>query len=436
MQRTETGVERTEVVIVGSGFGGLAAAKRLGRVGIRCVLISRTPEHLFQPLLYQVATGILEPREIAAPIADVLRHYPSIDVRLGDVVGVDPDESVITYTDTTGAHQLAYRSLIVAVGAEQSYFGRDEFAERTFALKTLDDALRLRAQLARVFAAADTTDDEQVRRRLRSFVVVGAGPTGVELAGQLEELARRHFDRPIEVTLIEAAGLVLPPFGGRLSSYAKLRLAHRGVDVQLNTTVTDIDDRGVTVRDQKGREHLIEAETVVWSAGVQAGALARTLADATGCATDRAGRLLVNQDLTVGGYANIYLIGDAAALHGYPGQSPVAMQAGRHVADVIRRVLDPGTRFVYHDKGSMAMVERFAAVADLGRPFRLTGMIAWLLWLGVHLFYLVGFRNRVVAVASWAVAFIGDGRPGLEHLIAAAHRGETPVAGVKAAAPT
>ncbi|MEV6136717.1 NAD(P)/FAD-dependent oxidoreductase [Nocardia sp. NPDC051990] len=406
-------MEHADVVIVGSGFGGLAAAKQLAKSGIDYVLISSTPEHLFQPLLYQVATGVLGSHEIAPPIASVLRRHKEADVRLGKVVAIDADTAVLTY-EHDGAHtQIRYGSLIAATGASQSYFGRDDFADKTFSLKTIDDAKLLRAQIERVFTEAKGADAE-TRKRLLSFVVVGAGATGVEVAGQLEELAKRHYHQEVSVTLVEGAGEVLPPFGGGLSEYAKESLTKSGVEVLLGTFVTDIEFGKVTVKDKQGIERRIAAETVVWSAGVQAGGFAQLLAEATGCETDRAGRLLINPDLTVGGHADIYAIGDMTSLNGYPGQSPVAMQEGRHAADIIRRKKLPGTPFRYWDKGSMAVISRFSAVVKLNEHITFRGIIAWTMWLAVHLLYLVGFRNRFAAVASWLIAFIGTGRPGFD----------------------
>ena len=411
MQNVDAGIEAADVVIVGSGFGGLAAAKQLSKSGVDYVLISSTPEHLFQPLLYQVATGVLPATDIAPPIAQVLRRHKGADVRLGKVVEVDADAAVLTYETEQGARKIRYGSLIAATGANQSYFGRDDFAEKTYSLKTIDDAKRLRAQIERVFAEAAGAD-QQTRERLLSFVVVGAGPTGVEVAGQLKELAKRHYHQEISVALVEGAGAVLPPFGGSLSEYARESLSRNGVEVLLDTFVTDIEDGKVTVKTKDGVERGIAAETVVWSAGVAAGGFAGLLAEATGCETDRAGRLLINQDCTVGGHADIYAIGDLTSLNGYPGQSPTAMQEGRHVADIIRRKKQPGTPFVYWDKGSMAVISRFSAVTKVSDKLKFTGVIAWTAWLAVHLFYLVGFRNRFIAVASWLVAFIGTGRPG------------------------
>ncbi|MFI5779393.1 NAD(P)/FAD-dependent oxidoreductase [Nocardia sp. NPDC051570] len=411
MDYVDAGIETAEVVIVGSGFGGLAAAKQLNKSGVKYVLISSTPEHLFQPLLYQVATGVLPATDIAPPIAQVLRRHKNAQVRIGTVVEIDTEAAVLTYETPKGRSKIRYGSLIAATGASQSYFGRDDFAEKTYSLKTIDDAERLRAQIERVFAEAAVAD-EKTRERLLSFVVVGAGPTGVEVAGQLKELAKRYYHQEISVTLVEGAGAVLPPFGGTLSAYARESLSKGGVDVLLDTFVTDIEPGKVTVKSKDGVERGLGAETVVWSAGVQAGGFAELLATATGCATDRAGRLLINQDCTVGGHADIFAIGDMTSLNGYPGQSPTAMQEGRHVADIVRGKKAAGTPFVYWDKGSMAVISRFSAVTKLNDKIKFTGTIAWITWLAVHLFYLVGFRNRFAAVLSWLVAFIGTARPG------------------------
>ncbi|SDH29403.1 NADH dehydrogenase [Rhodococcus triatomae] len=412
-------LDRTEVVIVGSGFGALAAAEKLGKAGKRFVLVSETTEHLFQPLLYQVATGVLSPAEIAPPIRAILAKYPTGDVRLGRVIDVRPDAREVAYVSGGVVRTLGYQSLIAATGARQAYFGRDEFEKVTFALKTVEDAEKLRRQILRCFEEAHTTTDPEHRRNLLSFVVIGAGPTGVELAGQIQELASRYFERSfhgidaddVTVTLVDGAGEALPAFGGKLSEYTKTSLEKAGVEVVLNTMVTDIDDHGATLSaPSTGMQKRLTAETVIWSAGVRANDFAGVLAERTGCETDRAGRLLVNPDLTVGGYADVFAVGDMTNLDNLPGQSPVAMQGGRHVAKMVIGKVQRGTPFKYRDKGSMAIINRFRAVTRVSK-IELTGMIAWVAWLAVHLYYLIGFRNRAVTVMSWIGSFLGRQRP-------------------------
>ncbi|WP_235681580.1 NAD(P)/FAD-dependent oxidoreductase [Tomitella gaofuii] len=405
--------------MVGSGFGALAAAKKLAKAKVPFVLISETTEHLFQPLLYQVATGVLSPGEIAPPIRAVLAKYPTADVRLGRVVDVDPDRREVVYEAGGERLRLGYTTLIAATGARQAYFGNDHFADVTYALKTIDDAERLRHQILRCFEEAHTTTDPQRRRDLLTFLVIGAGATGVELGGQIKELAQRYFAtslhdlQPEDVTvkIIEGADKALPPFGGKLSEYVAESLEKDGVDVVLGTFVTDIDAHGAILKDAKtGAERRVTAETIIWSAGVQANDFARVLAERTGCEADRAGRLLVNDDLTVGGRADIFAVGDMMSLHGLPGQSPVAMQGGRHAAAIASGKRDAGTPFQYRDKGSMAIINRFRAITRIGK-IELTGFVAWVLWLAVHLMYMVGFRNRYVAVMSWVGSFLGRHRP-------------------------
>ncbi|NLG55579.1 MAG: NAD(P)/FAD-dependent oxidoreductase [Rhodococcus sp.] len=409
----------TDTVIVGSGFGALAAAKKLGKAGKRFVLISETTEHLFQPLLYQVATGVLSPAEIAPPVRAILAKYPTADVRLGRVIDVRPDDHEVDYVANGVVHTIGYTSLIAATGARQAYFGRDEFEKVTYALKTVEDAEKLRDQILRCFEEAHTETDAQRRRDLLSFVVIGAGPTGVELAGQIQELANRYFERAyrgitadeVTVTLVDGAGEALPAFGGKLSEYTKTSLEKAGVEVILNTMVTDIDEHGATLSaPSTGMSKRVTAETIVWSAGVRANDFAGVLAERTGCETDRAGRLLVNPDLTVGAHADVFAIGDMTNLNNLPGVSPVAMQGGRHVAKTITGKIERGTEFRYLDKGSMAIINRFRAVTRVAKV-ELTGVIAWLAWLAVHLYYVTGMRNRTITVMSWIGSFIGRQRP-------------------------
>ncbi|TWS18579.1 NAD(P)/FAD-dependent oxidoreductase [Tsukamurella asaccharolytica] len=400
-------MRNTHVVVIGSGFGGLAAAKQLAKSNIETTLISANGTHLFQPLLYQVATGITAGEHIAPPIAEVLRRRRTVEVVTGYVTAVDAERKVVTYATEDGVEQIGYTYLIVAAGAAQAYFGHDEWENRTFALKTLEDAENLRARLRAAF-------EEPAESPARTVVVVGAGATGVEVAGQVAELARRfHDDAEIRIHLVEGADDVLPFYGGTLSGYTRATLEKAGVQVHTGTVVTAIEDGVVTVKDPEGAERDIAAGTVVWSAGVQATPLAGVIAEATGCETDRAGRLLVGRDLTVGGRADVFALGDMTSLNGLPGQSPVAMQQGRHAADVIRGTKGPGTHFRYLDKGSMAMIDTPHAVVQppLGLP-GLTGFVAWAGWLAVHLYYLAGMGNRVAVLRDWLRAFVGTARPG------------------------
>ncbi|MEH3154060.1 MAG: NAD(P)/FAD-dependent oxidoreductase [Gordonia paraffinivorans] len=394
-----------DVIVVGSGFGGVAAARRLARSGKSVLVVSAAAHYLFQPLLYQVATGVLDADTISPQADEVLPDR--VTVVEGRVTAIDPDAHRITYRAEEGERQVGYSSLIAATGASQSYFGRDEYAHRTFALKTREDAVHLREQLVRNFARPDD-------RAASNYVIVGAGATGVELAGEIAGLARRHQRADVTITLVEGVGDVLPAYGGRLSRYARKTLDKAGVEVLLKSLVTDIDDGVVTVDIEKGSAtRRITADTVIWAAGVAASPFAQVLADATGCSTDRAGRLEVNPDLTVGGYADIFAVGDMTALNGYPGQSPVAMQEGRHAADTITRKIGPGTRFRYFDKGSMSIIGRGKAVLQSPVKVGLTGLPAWGAWLVVHLYYLSGVGNRVEAVGRWFGAYGTNRRPGL-----------------------
>jgi NADH dehydrogenase len=407
------------VVIVGAGFGGLFATRALRRAPVEVTLINATAYHLFQPLLYQVATGILSEGEVAPPIREVLRRQDNVDVRLGTVTGIDPEARRVSVTAPGADYSVDYDSLIVAAGSSQSYFGNDGFADFAPGMKSIDDALELRARIFGAFELADLQTDPAAVERYLTFVVVGAGPTGVEMAGQIAELARRtlpgqfrHIDpRRARVILIDALPAVLNTFGDQLSTRALRELHLLGVEVELETKVVGVDATGIDVETKRGRER-IESITKMWAAGVAAPSLAAQLAEATGAETDRAGRIKVNPDCTVPGHPEIYAVGDMMALDHLPGVAQVAIQSGRHAADQIKRRLDgkeTGQPFHYFDKGSMAVISRFSAVASIGR-LRLSGFAGWLVWLVVHLFYLVGFKNRITAVLHWAVSFLGRGR--------------------------
>ena len=429
---------RHHVVVIGSGFGGLFATQALRRDDVEVTLIAKTTHHLFQPLLYQVATGILSEGEIAPATREVLARQRNAEVLLGEVVDIDLAAKSVTSRILDQETVTAYDSLVVAAGAGQSYFGNDHFATFAPGMKSIDDALELRGRIFGAFELAElATTPEEVARAL-TFVVVGAGPTGVEMAGQIAELSRRTLRRdfrridPTEarIILLDAMSAVLPSFGSELGGKARARLEQMGVEVRLGARVTDVDATGLQVSDATG-SHRIEALTKVWAAGVQASPLTATLAAQTGAGLDRAGRIEVRPDLTLPGHPEIFVVGDMASLNGYPGVAQVAIQGGRYAAARIReRLASPDSSgspdspggdaenasratayqpFVYRDKGSMATISRFSAVASIGR-IRLTGFIAWIAWLAVHLVYIIGFKHRVTTLLHWAVSFLGRGR--------------------------
>ncbi len=412
--------QRHRVVVIGSGFGALFATKRLKHAPVDITMISRTSHHLFQPLLYQVATGILSEGEVAPPTREILRRQDNVRVLLGDVYAVDLENRTVTSAAGGRTTVTPYDSLIVAAGASTSYFGNDEFERYAPGLKSVDDALELRGRIFSAFEFAELETDEQVRDEYLTFVIVGAGPTGVEMAGQISELAHRTLPRDFRtidtrktrIILVDALDTVLGSFGTRLSAGAAKQLERLGVEVWLQEKVVDVDERGLTVEDQSGRRTRIPSRTVVWAAGVRASTLARKLADQSGAELDRGGRIKVEPDCSVKGHPEVFAIGDMMSLNGYPGVAQVAMQEGKYVADQIKRRLKgqaPQGPFHYFDKGSMATISRFQAVASVG-PLRFSGFIAWLLWLAIHVVYLVGFKNRVTALGHWAVSFLGRGR--------------------------
>ena len=410
---------RHRVVVIGSGFGGLFATQSLRRADVDVTVIARTTHHLFQPLLYQVATGILSEGEIAPSTREILRRQGNAQVLLGEVSGIDLTCRTVTSVVPDQTRVTEYDSLVVAAGSGQSYFGNDQFAHFAPGMKSIDDALELRGRIFGSFEMAELVDDDEQRVRLMTFVVVGAGPTGVEMAGQIAELAhrtlrhefRRIDPRQARVILLDAAPSVLASFGDRLGAKAMARLDRIGVQVQLGAKVVGVDGTGIEVEDARGRRR-IESVCKVWAAGVQASPLGRQLAEQSGAALDRAGRVEVQPDLTLPGHPEVFVVGDMIALNGLPGVAQVAIQGGRHAARQIRARLagkPAGQAFEYHDKGSMATISRFSAVASVGR-LRLSGFAAWLMWLGVHLVYLIGFKNRLTTLLHWAVSFLGRGR--------------------------
>ncbi|QKT11720.1 NAD(P)/FAD-dependent oxidoreductase [Rhodococcus sp. W8901] len=422
MSIASTQPRRHRVVVIGSGFGGLFGTQALKRADVDITLIARTTHHLFQPLLYQVATGILSVGDIAPATRMVLRKQKNAEVLLGDVETIDLKAGTVTSRLLDRTTVTEFDSLIVAAGAGQSYFGNDHFAEFAPGMKTIDDALELRGRILGAFEQAELSDDPEERARLLTFVVVGAGPTGVELAGQIAELAHRTLQGAFRrinpsdsrVILLDGAPAVLPVYGGKLSRKAAERLEKLGVEIQLNAMVTDVDVDGLVVRHKDGTDTRIESQCKVWSAGVQASPLGKQLGEQSGAEVDRAGRVHVNPDLTLPGYPNVFVIGDMMALDKLPGLAQVAMQGGKYAAKEIRAGLDDARSedrqpFKYFDKGSMATISRFSAVAQVGK-LEISGFIGWIAWLVIHLMYLIGFRSRLSTVISWTVSFLGRGR--------------------------
>ena len=411
---------RHRVVIIGGGFGGLTAAKRLRRANVDVTLIDRTNHHLFQPLLYQLATGILSEGDIAPPLREVLRDQRNAQVVFGEVVDIDLAARRVAVQTLDQRAEITYDSLIVATGASQSYFGHPEFARDAPGMKTIDDALELRGRILGAFEMAERETDPVARRRFLTFVVVGAGPTGVELAGQLAELSRhtlrRNFRRinPAEarIVLLDAAPTVLGAFPESLRARAMRDLRSIGVEIHLGAAVTHVDQRGLNTTATDVSIRRIEAATKIWAAGVQASPLGRIVANASGVELDRTGRVKVEDDCSLPGHPDVFVIGDLMNLRGLPGVSQVAIQSGRHAADIIRRKLAGDTAprpFRYRDFGTMATISRFRAVAAMGR-LHIAGFPAWTLWLVVHLAALTGFKHRLSVFINWTVGLLGGGR--------------------------
>ncbi len=411
---------RHRVAIVGSGFGGLFAAQALKRADVDITLIAKTAHHLFQPLLYQVATGVLSQGEIAPATREILSRQRNVRVILGEVTSIDLAARCIRSEVLHRVNETPYDSLILAAGAGQSYFGNDQFSDFAPGMKSIDDALELRARIFGAFELAELSNDPAEIERLMTFVVVGAGPTGVEMAGQIAELAhralksdfRRISPADTRIVLLDAGPAVLPSFGPRLGRKAVHRLTKIGVEVRTSAMVTDVDAEGITIRDPDGREHRIKADCKIWAAGVSASPLGAQVAAQAGADVDRAGRVKVLPDLTLPGHPEVFVVGDMIALDTLPGVAQVAIQGSRYAAHRIEQRLGGDAAdepFVYHDKGSMATISRFSAVAVIG-PLHLSGFIAWLIWLAVHLVYITGFKSRVTTLLHWAVSFIGRDR--------------------------
>jgi NADH dehydrogenase len=404
--------ERHQVLVVGGGFGGLSVTKALAHADVDVTIVDRTNHHLFQPLLYQVATGILSEGVIAPPLRGVIKNQANARTVLAEVTRFDLDAKTVRGVSPDGRPlQRRYDTLVVAGGATHAYFGHDEWAAFAPGMKTLEDARRLRSRILSAFEMAETIADSEQRAAFLTFVVIGAGPTGVELAGQVAELAKtvlphefRWVDTGTEtrVLLVEVAPTVLRPFAPKLQRYTQRRLAKMGVEVRLDTAATAMTDDSITVKGPEGQER-IAARTKIWAAGVQASPLAKMLSEATGAQTDRAGRVAVRPDCTLPGHPEVFAIGDMVSLNGLPGVAQPAMQEGKYVGKVIRaRLKGNGTAapFKYFDKGSMATIGRNAAVADaFGMKF--TGPVGYLMWGFIHVLYLIGWSNRIVTLYSW-----------------------------------
>ncbi len=408
------------VVVVGGGFGGLFATRFLRRAPVEVTLIDRVNHHLFQPLLYQVATGILSEGQIAPPIRGVLRRQRNVRVELAEVTGLDLEDRSVDTMRPDGKHsKVPYDSLIVAAGAGQSFFGHDEFSRWAPGMKTIDDALEIRGRILGAFEMAALEHDPEKQGAWLTFVVVGGGPTGVEVAGQIAELSRRVLPKDFRridpqtarVLLFDGGKEVLAAFGDRLSAKAAKELERLGVEIHTASIVTNVDRFGVEVKGKDDEVQRVNARTKVWAAGVQASPLARMLAEASGAQCDRAGRVAVEPDCSLPGHPEVFAIGDMASLDGLPGVAEVAMQGGIHASRTIKRRLEGNGSepFRYRDLGSMATISRFRAIVSF-KGIRLSGFVGWLAWLFVHLAFLTGFRNRFTTILGWTLSFIGRGR--------------------------
>src|SRR5579883_1963655 len=399
------------VVIVGGGFGGLEAAKALRKAPVEVTLLDKRNFHVFQPLLYQVATGSLSPGEITSPLRATLRHYSNVRVLLGEAVSLDADKRVLILAD--GA--IPYDTLVISTGAHNFYFGHRDWPEWAPGLKSVEDATSMRHKILYAFEAAERETDPARRQAWLTFVIVGAGPTGVELAGALAEIATdtlRNDFRSINpqntrIILLEGSPHVLPSYPEDLSTAAEKSLIRLGVRPRTGIRVTHIDEDGVSL---STGEH-IAAKTVLWAAGVRSSDFGQALRDHAGATLDRTGRVMVGPDLSIPGHPEIFVIGDLAHAERQgqplPGVAPVAMQQGRYVARVIRDRIEskPSKPFHYFDKGSLAVIGRRSAVVEVGK-FHITGAIAWLMWLFIHLMYLVGFQNRIVVFIRWGIQYL------------------------------
>ncbi|MEQ7009279.1 NAD(P)/FAD-dependent oxidoreductase [Actinopolymorpha sp. B17G11] len=411
------------VVIIGGGFAGLAAARALRRAPLWVTVVDRAAHHLFQPLLYQCATGILSEGQIATPLREVLRRQQNVDTLLAEVVDLDPARRQVIALRPGGTRmEIPYDDLVVAAGVCQSYFGHDEFAAHAPGMKSIADALTIRQRLFGAFEQAESAPTPEERQHRLTFALVGAGPTGVELAGQIRELAthtlrnefRLSHPEDARVLLFDGGSEPLASFGPKLSARARDTLRRLGVELHMRALVTSVDQDGLTARKEDGTEVRHDAGTVLWTAGVAAPPLAHAIARATGAEQDRSGRIRVERDLTIRGHPEISVVGDLMSVDRLPGVAETAMQAGHYTGARLRRLAEGRAHsrhpFRYRDLGSAAYIARGQAVVARGR-LRCGGFIGWLLWLVVHIAFLTGFRNRLMAVATWLVAFTREVRP-------------------------
>jgi len=420
--------DRPHIVVVGGGFGGVQAALHLARLPVDVTLIDRRNFHLFQPLAYQVATGALSPAEIAPPLRRIFRRHANVRVLLAEVTDVDLDARLVQLRDVAGQRPLEavpYDMLIVSTGAQYNYFGHDRWRMPAPNLKTLEGVLAVRRRILGAFEEAELEPDPRRRASWLTFVIVGAGPTGVEMAGQIAEIAddlRGEFrslgSSKAQILLVEAGDRVLQEFPPSLSARAEGSLARLGVTILTRHTVIDIDAESVTLEQQHGDRRQVPARTAIWAAGVIATPFAGTLAARAGANVDRAGRVEVRDDLSLPGHPEVMAVGDMIRIRqsdgsstALPGVAPVAMQEGRYAARAVRDRLRgrPRRPFRYHNKGNLATIGRASAVADI-KGIHLSGFVAWATWLGVHLWYLVGFANRLLVVIRWAFSFLTHGR--------------------------
>jgi NADH dehydrogenase len=408
------------VVVVGSGFGGLFAARRLAGAPVEVTVIDRTTHHLFQPLLYQVATGILSEGDIAPATREILRRQRNARVVLGEVVDVDLAGRTVTSRALGKDASIPYDSLIVATGSAQSYYGHDEFSVHAPGLKSIDDALEVRGRIFGAFEMAEIEPDPERRDAWLTFALIGAGPAGVEMAGQIAELSRqslRNDYRNIDpararIVLLDGAPRILPAFDERLAARAAEHLRGMGVEIETGAMVVGVDDDGIDVQATDGAHRRIAARTKVWSAGVQASPLGRLLTERSGAQLTRHGQVRVERDCTLPGHPEVFVVGDLMALDSLPGLAEVAMQSGLHAASQIRRRLDGDTTpraFHYRDLGSLAAISRYYAIGQRGRV-HVWGFAGWLVWLVVHLVFLTGFKSRAGALFYWISSFFGRSR--------------------------